>query len=239
MRSDDRTSSVGDEEARLIAALNEASRDRAPERLNEVILALGAADAFLLSVHGSPLAPNARTLVREGKVWTIAFSSAARAAHARKSDDGILRAPMATVCAAAAKSGQTGVFLNPGDAPWILVTGSILHSVATAKGSGHPIAMVEPDDPASLAVEITDCGEVLVDGAVRTLAELRLDLEALKRRQGTVEYTRAHPGEEPADTVWAVVRPVLGMITELKLPVKLVERVRPARMDTEPDTPAG
>jgi hypothetical protein len=220
-----------DDDSELMRALQEAAQEQTPERVKRVVQSLGEADAYLLSVGGSPTSPNARTMVRNGAVWTLAFSSAARAARRRRTGDLILRAPMSLVCTVAVKTGQAGVFLNPGDAPWILINGAILKAVAAMKGSSRPITMVDVRYTASLGVEVADDGTIEVEGVKRTLAELRVDLETLAKRNGVVQYGRARPNQEPSGAAWSAAKPILDLITELKLPVTLVERKRPSPAD--------
>lgn len=221
-----------DDDADVVSALEEAANDQTSDHLNELVLALGQADAFLLSVDGTPLAPNARTArTRDGRIWTVAFSSVARAVRGRRDDDRILRAPMPLVCSVAIKSGQAGIFLNPGDAPWMLIEGAILEAVSRAAVSSRPITMIDPKHLVSLVLEVTEDGTIEADGVERALAELRSDLDALSKRDGVVQYSRAHPRQDPSAEADAVVRSVLDLITELKLPVTFVERTRPRLPD--------
>jgi hypothetical protein len=214
----------GDDEAELVRAIQEAAAGQTPDRVKAVTQALCRADAYLLSAGGSPTSPNARTLSRQGHVWTIAFSSAARAIRARKGDDGILRAPMSIVCTVAVKTGQAGVFLNPGDNPWLLITGPLLREVAAGKGSSRDIVMIDPGHASSLLVEVAPDGSITVEGRQRTLPELRQDLEALSKRNGVVHYTRDQPEAEPSGPAWTAGQQVLAVVTELRLPVSFVQR---------------
>ena len=132
------------------------------------------------------------------------------------------------MCTVAVKTGQAGVFLNPGGAPWMLINGAILKTVTGMRGNSHPIVMVDARYPASLVVEVADDGTIEVDGVRRTFAELRADLEALKKLDGVVQYGRARPDPDPSEKAWAVAKPILDLITELKLPVTFVERRQPS-----------
>ena len=210
--------------------MDRTADSQSPENLAELTLALGDADGFMLSVGGTPLAPNPRTVTREGRRWIAAFSSAERAAKTKPADDGILRAPMPLICATGQSAGLAGVMLNPRDVPWMLIEGKMLRDISTMKGSGHPVAMMDPTYPASLLVSVRDDGTIEVDEVRRTLTELRADLVALQAKGGAVQYTRDAPRDDPSDANSAVIKSVVDLIAELRLPVSFVEKASAAQI---------
>src|SRR5713101_3511576 len=93
----------------------------------ELTLTLDDADGFMLSDHGTPLAPNPRALTgKDGRRWLVAFSSARLASRTTPAEDGILRAPMPIICGTARAPGFAGVALNPRESPWMLIERQML-----------------------------------------------------------------------------------------------------------------
>jgi hypothetical protein len=210
-------------EAEVLATMDAAGASQTPETLAALTQALCESDGFILSMNGSPLQPNPRAMQsRDGKVWLSAFTSAPRAIARKPPEDAILRAPMPVICAAAQAPGIEGVALNIGSAPWMLIQGAILRTVASFRGPGNPITMVSADHPDVLLVHVRSTGAIEVDGRPRTIAELRDDLTALQKRGGLVQYSRDEPDREPTAVVADAIKAVLDVIGGLRLPVQLV-----------------
>lgn len=105
----------------------------------------------------------------------------------------------------------------------MLIEGQVLATVAAMRGSGNAITMVDPRFAATREVHVRRDGTVLVDGAPRTIEELRRDLTELKSRSGLVQYSRAGSEAEPGPASGAMIKAVLDVIAELRLPVQLVQ----------------
>jgi hypothetical protein len=227
-------------EEELLAAMDAAAEQQSSESMRALAEALGRADGFLLSDGGTPLAPNPRTLKgADGRVWIAAFSSVERAAARKTPNDGILRAPLPVICGTAKASGLSGVALNPGSAPWMLIEGQLLASVSATRGSGNPITMVDPRFAVTREVHVRADGGVLVDGTRRSIDELRSDLTALRAQSGLVQYSREDAESAPSEPAEATMRLVLDLIAELRLPVQLVQPATPDQIAQARDASRG
>jgi hypothetical protein len=111
--------------------------------------------------------------------------------------------------------------------PSLFIQGDVLRALAEAPGSGHAVEMVDPLHTESLLVKVRIGGTVEVDGRPTSPAGLRAALEALRARGGIVSYTRESPELEPSESDLVVIRSVLSLITELRLPVRMITEVRP------------
>jgi hypothetical protein len=218
-------------DADLLRAIDAAGANQTPDTLATLTEALGQADGFILSMNGTPLQPNPRAMrSRDGKLWLSAFSSAQRAIASKPAEDRILRAPMPVICATGQAPGFAGVALNIGSAPWMLIQGSMLRAVASLKGSGNPITMVNAEHAEMVVVQVRSTGAIEADGKPVTLEELRESLIALKERDGIVQYSRDDPDGEPTGPVADAIKAVLDAITSLRLPVQLARQATAAEV---------
>ena len=69
-------------------------------------------------------------------------------------------------------------------------------------------------------MKVAQSGEIYLNGGSVTLEELRSRLEEVKEQKGVVWYYRENPAGEPPKAALEAIK----IITELKLPVKLLDR---------------